>query len=576
MPLEQVYAYHERTKHHLDRYAAGPPTLDWDNQPDPFRRFGGCEIIELPLLAETLETPWRDLFGNFPAPQAFKLNNIALLLELSLGLAAWKQYGDARWALRCNPSSGNLHPSEGYVICTGLADLADGVYHYAPEAHALERRCRFPASPLGKEQDAGAESAAVLYLGLSSVIWREAWKYGERAFRYVQLDCGHVLGAFSYAAALLGWRLTRVPLGDAQLATLLGLDRKSDFHDAEAESPDVLLTVTTNLAQQAQFVSGQAAFVAPLFASAAQGEWQGQANHLGGEPHFHWPVIDEVEAATLTETLFSPLEKKAGIAEKDEDNEAALENPPPLAFKEESTPQPLPTDCAVPAATLIRTRRSAQAFDGSTVLARPAFYRLLDAVLPRPEQTPWTLWPGAARIHLVVFLHRVEGLPPGLYALPRHAQAEAALTQALNPQFDWTTPEDCPASLPLRHLVSANAQKAARTVSCHQAIASHSCFSVAMLSEFDATLALHPAEYRRLYWEAGLIGQVLYLEAEAAGVRGTGIGCFFDDSVHQLLGIEGTTWQSLYHFTVGGSITDTRLQTLAPYAHLEARKAANM
>ena len=36
--------------------------------------------------------------------------------------------------------------------------------------------------------------------------------------------------------------------------------------------------------------------------------------------------------------------------------------------------------------------------------------------------------------------------------------------------------------------------------------------------------------YRRLFWECGLIGQVLYLEAEAAGVRGTGIGCFYDDA----------------------------------------------
>ena len=33
-----------------------------------------------------------------------------------------------------------------------------------------------------------------------------------------------------------------------------------------------------------------------------------------------------------------------------------------------------------------------------------------------------------------------------------------------------------------------------------------------------------------------MIGQVLYLEAEAVGVRTTGIGCFFDDPVHQAMG----------------------------------------
>ncbi len=527
--LAQVYAYHERTKHRLDRYAASPPTLDWDHQPDPFRRFAGCETLALPLRADDSATTWQDLFANPPAPQPLNLPNLALLLELSLGLAAWKQYGAARWALRCNPSSGNLHPSEGYVICTGIAGLANGLYHYAPAIHALEQRCRWAA----------ASRDSALYLGLSSVIWREAWKYGERAFRYVQLDCGHALGAFSYAAALLGWRLELVPCSDTQLSALLGLDRRADFAAAEAESPDVLLRVVTT----------EALSLDELLTASRQGAWQGQANHLGGEPQFDWAAIDEVAAATHTEQ--------------------ALPVPPADEAAQTAVAAPLPSTCALPAAVLIRTRRSAQAFDASTVLPRAAFYRILDALLPRPTQTPWSLWRYSPRLHLVLFVHRVEGLAPGLYALPRHDGAETSLGNAFNAQFDWTTPEDCPPSLPLRHLISANAQKAARTLSCHQDIAAHSCFSVALLGEFAATLAQHPAEYRRLYWEAGLIGQVLYLEAEAASVRGTGIGCFFDDSVHQLLGLQDPQWQSLYHFTVGGAVTDTRIQTLPPYADLE-------
>ena len=61
---------------------------------------------------------------------------------------------------------------------------------------------------------------------------------------------------------------------------------------------------------------------------------------------------------------------------------------------------------------------------------------------------------------------------------------------------------------------------------------------------------------------------MLYLEAEAAGVRGTGIGCYFDDSVHEILGLTDETFQSLYHFTVGTPLEDSRLQTLPAYAHL--------
>ncbi|HSG23671.1 MAG TPA: nitroreductase family protein, partial [Azonexus sp.] len=71
--------------------------------------------------------------------------------------------------------------------------------------------------------------------------------------------------------------------------------------------------------------------------------------------------------------------------------------------------------------------------------------------------------------------------------------------------------------------------------------------------------------YRNLLREAGLVGQALYLEAEAAGVRGTGIGCFFDDPVHQLIGLAGQRYQSVYHFTVGTPINDERIETGPPY-----------
>ena len=54
----------------------------------------------------------------------------------------------------------------------------------------------------------------------------------------------------------------------------------------------------------------------------------------------------------------------------------------------------------------------------------------------------------------------------------------------------------------------------------------------------------------------------------AAGVRSTGIGCYFDDAFHELLGLKGDEFQDLYHFTVGGAVEDRRLMTLPPYAHL--------
>jgi hypothetical protein len=194
---------------------------------------------------------------------------------------------------------------------------------------------------------------------------------------------------------------------------------------------------------------------------------------------------------------------------------------------------------------------------------------MLDMTLPRADLPPWSAIQWPAHIQLLLFVHRVDGLAPGLYLLLRNDTAEALLRQRCRRELDWAAVPGCPGHLRLFRLLAGDAREAAQILSCHQEIAADSAFSLAMLAEYDAVLAEGAWRYRQLFWEAGMLGQVLYLEAEAADVRGTGIGCFFDDSVHELLGLEDETLQSLYHFTVGGAVTDTRLQTLPPYAHLQ-------
>lgn len=514
--LAVVLAYHERTKHSLERYAAGPETLDWDAQPDPFRRFAGAPRTLLPLAADTLATGYAELHvpGRVP-PKPMNIATVGLLLELSMAISAWKQYGTDRWALRCNPSSGNLHPTEAYVICRDIPGLADGVHHYLSLDHSLELRGRIAP---------GADASPLLHVALTSITWREAWKYGERAFRYCQHDVGHALGALRYAAAALGWRaVPRDDMGSEELARLLGTDRDADFGAAEREEPELLLSLG------AEHFDTQPVIV----------EWFGQANVLDRRPLYRWPIIDEVARATR-----KPATPRSGWH-----------------------PEPRPTvDRAndIPAATLFRQRRSAQAFRRGAELAAADFHRMLDALLPR-DAAPWDVWGREPCLHLVLFVHRIAGLIPGLYALPRSAAGEQLLRDDLRDDFEWTRPAGCPPQLPLLRLIAAGTERAARTASCHQAIAADSAFSLAMLAEFEAPLAAAPWRYRHLFWEAGLVGQVLYLEAEAAGVRGTGIGCYFDDVVHELFGIDDHRLQSLYHFTVGTPLTDERITTLPPY-----------
>ena len=93
-------------------------------------------------------------------------------------------------------------------------------------------------------------------------------------------------------------------------------------------------------------------------------------------------------------------------------------------------------------------------------------------------------------------------------------------------------------------------------------IAADGFFSLGMIARFEQPLRTRGDWfYRRLFWECGLIGQVLYLEADATGSRATGIGCFYDDAVHDVFGFSGHDWQSLYHFSMGVPVEDTRLTT---------------
>lgn len=559
--IEVAMRYHERTKHQFNRYADGPGQLDWANQPNPFRRYEGAPLVRLPLLAahEAPRSPYYDdLYHRGSVPSVpLTIHALSRLLQYSLAISAWKQAGATRWALRCNPSSGNLHPTEAYLLIGALPGLGDapGLYHYAPREHGLERRADCNAAlrtALMREFPAQA-----FLVGLSSIHWREAWKYGERAFRYCQHDVGHAIGALRIAAASLGWSAVLLHgLADKTIDDLLGLNRAQDFAGAEREQTDAVLAVwPTDPAEdgQAHVQRTIPHHLDPgLALQLARERWHGTANRLSRDDPVRWEVLDEVALATRKPASeahgFSALETL--VVERND----RASNDGPVAGR------------------IILQRRSLQACDGRTSIAADRLYRMLDRLMPHVELTasrrpmPWDTLAWDPTIHLGLFVHRVDGLEPGLYLLARDPTKMDRLKRAMHRLFDWSTPPGCPADLPLRMLEAGDAQRLATQLSCHQDIAGDGAFSLAMIAEYQEALFTHGAWfYRRLFWETGLIGQVLYLEAEAAGVRATGIGCYFDDPVHRVFGLEDLAFQSLYHFAVGGAVDDPRLTTLAPY-----------
>ena len=534
--------YHQRTKHHFNAYARSPGELDWANQPAPFRTFRGAKTIPLPKPATDQTPPYEQLYkpGAVPA-QPQHLNTVSQLFFYAFSVSAWKSFSGSTWALRCNPSSGNLHPTEAYIITdamTGLNDQA-GVYHYRADEHGLEQRTTFTQdiwTQLAPQTGPG------FYIVLTSIHWREAWKYGERAYRYCQHDVGHAITALRFAAALLGWKVAVLTdASDTDLNRLVGVESQQ----AGQESGDLLLWVSVD----GQTLDPALKHIhADAIGAIAQGIWTGQPNALSDQ-EIPWKAIDWVHQ----HCQYFGGDEWLPIAEQPS---AATQIPKAYALQ---TLHPQ----AISAGQIIRQRRSAQTMDGQTSISQACFYAMLARTVPALTPVPWDCQTWPTWVHLAIFVHRVTGLEPGLYGLVRATEQQSAIQQAMNPSFLWQQPTDCPSALPLYLLQPGDARQLSAQLSCGQAIAADGAFSLGMFAHFLPVLKTYGAHcYRRLLWETGMLGQVLYLEAEAFSVRGTGIGCFFDDPVHQALGFKDMTWQSLYHFTVGGAIEDTRLQTI--------------
>lgn len=521
-----VTDYHQETKHHFHRFARSLGYMDWDTQPNPFRQYNGAPQFPLPIHSADPELPQRGLFYH-QTPQKLTLRNLAKMLELSLGLSAWKKYGQSKWALRMNPSSGNLHPTECYIVTPAIDDLPAGVYHYAPFLHALEQRAEIPYSI--SEALLNNESFA---LALSSIHWRESWKYGERAFRYSNLDIGHALAALSFAANIMGWSIEIMSdLDHTKGKEILGF-HKTIWPDDEEETLDLFCKISLSSKKELMPLS-------KILDTFQSGKINGTPNQLSSA-HEKWDIIAKVHK---TISLNSNCKKTILPATNPNNSKRSIYS----------------------ATEIIRKRRSAQAFDSTkSFMKRKVFESILMQTLPQ-QCAPFSLGI-ASTANLLIFVHNVENLAPGLYILLRTPDKKEELIETLHDRYLWDTIDS---DMPLFALQYGNIRDIAKKLSCQQDIAGDSSFTIAILSPFSKNLQNNPAQYKELFYEAGMIGQILYLQAEAYNFRGTGIGCYFDDPAHNYVGIKDNSFQIMYHFTVGYPYIDTRLQTLEPYHHIK-------
>lgn len=539
-----VRAYHHRTKHRVSAFAQGPETLDWDAQPAPFRNYAGAPRLALPLLEERAMTTAVHAALKRPfawpieagARVPWSLATLGALLQCSLAITAYKSLGPDRWAVRANPSSGNLHPVEAYVLSAGMPFLKDGIYHYAADTHSLERLADWSPAPGGRG----------LFLGLSTVPWRETWKYGERAFRYCQLDVGHAMAALGVAAAALGAAICEVPISSAPLARLLGTQRLPHEPPTETEEAEVLLRLELaglDVPHAAEDLPDEGLLEVRI-------RWEELSpSKIDAHPLYRWPIIERV--ALETRQVLSPQPPAIALEAHRVRREALRVQPSRRALGD-----------------VVLGRRSARRYDIRHTLSAGSFLSVITTMRQATEGAH-RIQPWPSRLDVVMLVHRVEGLAPGLYFLERAGAELEGLRKHLRAHFQSTRVAGELGQLGLWKLRDSGARdlmRFARRMHCGQDIAASACLTFAMLAPTTQAFGVLPSDYRRLHREAGQVGHALYLQAEAEGLRGTGIGCFLDDEIHALLGLEGDGFQSLYHFALGKPLMDARIEDHPAYA----------
>jgi len=228
-------SFQQETKYQLGKMDGH--RLVWGAKPALYKEYPQANKIELPSPREACSNPWQAMsletalkhrrsvrdFEHKP----ISLGQLSYLLWASTGI----QRIEGGYEFRTAPSAGALYPIETYVIANDVSKLEGGVYHYSVRAHKLDElrrgdlRRQITQAAMG--QDMCATAAAVFVW--SAVFERCKWKYGQRAYRYVYLDAGHIAENLALAAVSLNLGSCEIgALFDDEVNAILGIDGEQE------------------------------------------------------------------------------------------------------------------------------------------------------------------------------------------------------------------------------------------------------------------------------------------------------------------------------------------------------------
>lgn len=165
------------------------------------------------------------------SPGPIVLAHVAKVLQMSYGVTRDNVGTNFPRPFRVIPSGGALYPLEIYIYAAAVEDLEPGLYHYDPEEHCLDAlplsEHRVHPAPLFVQRDLVADAAAILFV--SAIFQRSIFKYGDRGYRFVLLEAGHLGQNAVLSASATG--LASATVGgffDRELDRYLGFDGLSE------------------------------------------------------------------------------------------------------------------------------------------------------------------------------------------------------------------------------------------------------------------------------------------------------------------------------------------------------------
>lgn len=479
--LEAAWSYHNTTKHSYASVRNNLHSLDWANQPLPFKAYTALDPLPLPREVRQTGVAALSAIAESIPPKASAvpgLEALAQLLYLSAGITRHRKHPGGDIYFRAAACTGALYEVELYVVCGNLVDLEAGVYHFSPAEFAL-RRLRAGDYRSVLTEATGSETAIVhapLTIICTCTYWRNAWKYQARTYRHFGWDNGTLLANLLAVATAFGMP-AKVICGfvDRDVNQLLDVDPEREV----AFSLVPLGHVAALPQQLPSKLSALQLETVPLSRSETV-----------------YPAMREIHAAS---SLHSAAEVEFWRG-----NTPLPKLPPPTGPIVQLHPYSdaeMPRD---PIEQVILRRGSARKF-AQVPIALPQLATMLDRAtrgIPADFLDPQ----GTLLNHLYLIVNAVEGLDPGAYVFHRDRQR-------------------------LECLKAGNFRAEAGHLGLDQQLPADAAADIFFLSDLQIILGRFGNRgYRAVQLEAGILSGKLYLAAYAQGLSATGL-TFYDDDV---------------------------------------------